>query len=97
MAKRQVLTRILGEVGELMVQTRPLIERLQGHSDRVIQSSCLRLLAMHGVIKALMGQIVHWLSTGQVAANKIVHVASLKRVASFGTRPASQTSSAWLI
>jgi hypothetical protein len=72
-AKRQVLTRLLGEVGEVMGQTRPLIERLQGHSDRVIQSSRLRLLAMHGGIKVLMGQIVHGLSTGQVAANKIVH------------------------
>jgi hypothetical protein len=29
---------------------------------------------MHGVIKVLMGQIVHWVTMGQVAANKIVHV-----------------------
>jgi hypothetical protein len=29
---------------------------------------------MHEVIKPLMGQIVHWVSTGQVAAHKIVHV-----------------------
>ncbi len=72
--KRQVLTRIWREVGELMVQTRPLVERLGMRSERVIQSACSRLMAMHEVIKPLMGQIVHWLSTGQVAANKIVHV-----------------------
>ena len=72
--KRQVLTRILTEVGELMVQTRPLVERLGTSSDRVIQSARSRLMAMHEVIKPLMGQIVHWLTTGQVAANKIVHV-----------------------
>ena len=72
--KRTVLTRILTEVGDLMVQTRPLIARLEASSDRVIQSARSRLLAMHGVIKVLMGQIVHWVTTGQVAANKIVHV-----------------------
>jgi hypothetical protein len=31
-------------------------------------------MAMHEVIKPLMGQIVHWVSTGKVAASKIVHV-----------------------
>jgi hypothetical protein len=72
--KRTVLTRILTEVGDLMVQTRPLIARLEASSDRVIQSARSRLLAMHGVIKVLMGQIVHWVTTGPVAANKIVHV-----------------------
>jgi hypothetical protein len=72
--KRQVLTRILKEVGELMVQTRPLVERLGTRLDRVLQSACSRLVAMHEVIKPLMGQIVHWLTTGNVAANKIVHV-----------------------
>jgi hypothetical protein len=72
--KRQVLTRILTEVGELMVQTRPLVERLATSWERVIQSARSRLMAMHEVIKPLMGQIVHWLTTGQVAANKIVHV-----------------------
>jgi hypothetical protein len=72
--KRQVLTRILTEVGELMVQTRPLVERLGTRVDRVIQSARSRLMAMHQVIKPLMGQIVHWVTTGNVAANKIVHV-----------------------
>jgi hypothetical protein len=72
--KRQVLTRILTEVGELMVQTRPLVERLGTSWDRVIQSARSRLVAMHEVIKPLMGQIVHGLTTGNVAANKIVPV-----------------------
>jgi hypothetical protein len=72
--KRQVLTRIMREVGELIVQTRPLVERLATRSERVIQRARSRLMAMHEVIKPLMGQIVHWLTTGKVAANKIVHV-----------------------
>lgn len=72
--KRQVLVRILTEVGELMVQIRPLVNRLESSSDTVIQSARSRLMAMQEVIKPLMGQIVHWISTGKVAANKIVHV-----------------------
>jgi hypothetical protein len=72
--KRQVLTRILREVGDLIVQTRPRVERLGTQSERAIQNARSRLVAMHEVIKPLMGQIVHWLSTGKVAANKIVHV-----------------------
>ena len=73
-AKREVLTRILKEVGALIVHTRPLVKRLETSADRVMQSARSRLLAMHEVIKPLMGQIVHWISTGKVAANKIVHV-----------------------
>jgi hypothetical protein len=72
--KRQVLIRILREVGELMVQTRPLLQRLGTSADAVIQRAHARLMAMHEVIKPLMGQIVQWISTGKVAANKIVHV-----------------------
>jgi hypothetical protein len=40
----------------------------------VIQNARSRLVAMHEVIKPLMGQVVQWLTTGKVAANKIVHV-----------------------
>ena len=72
--KRQVLTRILREVGALMVQTRPLVERRGPSADRGMQRARSRLMAMHEVIKPLRGQIVHWVSTGKGAANKIVHV-----------------------
>jgi hypothetical protein len=102
--KRTVLKRILTEIGDLMVQTRPLIARLEASSDRVIQSARSRLLAMHGVIKVLMGQIVHWVTTGQVAANKIVHVGipqvvseGQPRERSYETKPASRPNSAWPI
>ena len=72
--KRQVLSRIMREVGDLMVQTRPLVERLATRSERVIQRARSRLMAMHEVIKPLIGQIVHWLTTGKVVANKIIPV-----------------------
>lgn len=72
--KREVLVRILTEVGTLISQTRVVVSAVQGRSDRVIQHARARLVAMHDVIKVLMGQIVHWVTTGQVAANKIIHV-----------------------
>jgi hypothetical protein len=73
-AKREVLTRILREVGELMVQTRRLVKRLASGSDRVTQRARAQLVAMHEVIKPLSGQIVQWITTGVVAKDKIVHV-----------------------
>jgi hypothetical protein len=72
--KREVLTRMLREVGQLMVQTRPLLKRLASSPDRVIQNATATLGRMHEVIKPLMGQIVQWLTTGVVAKGKIVHV-----------------------
>ena len=72
--KREVLTRIVKEVGEVIVQTRPLVKCQRPSSDRVMQRARSRLTAMHEVIKPVMGQIVHWLSTGKVAPNKIIHV-----------------------
>jgi hypothetical protein len=72
--KREVLTRIVKEVGELIGQTRPLVEALGTSTDRVIQSARSRLMAMHDVIKPLMVQIVQWMTTGVVAKNKIIHV-----------------------
>ena len=73
-AKREVLTRILREVGELMVQTRRLVEPLGSSSDRVTRRARAQLVAMHEVIKPLSAQIVHWITTGKVAKDKIVHV-----------------------
>jgi hypothetical protein len=69
-----VLTRILREVGALMVQTRPLVERRGSSSNRVMQRARSRLMAMHEVVKPLRGQLVHGVAPGKVAANKIVPV-----------------------
>jgi hypothetical protein len=72
-AKRQVLTRLLTEVGQLLVQTRPLVTRLGQSRDRVTQRATATLGAMHEVAKRLIPQIVHWITTGVVAKGKIVH------------------------
>jgi hypothetical protein len=71
--KRQVLTRLLTEVGQLLVQTRPLVTRLGQSRDRVTQRATATLGAMHEVAKRLIPQIVHWITTGVVAKGKIVH------------------------
>jgi hypothetical protein len=72
-AKRQVLTRLLTEVGQLIVHTRPLVTRLGQSRDRVTQRAVATLVAMHEVAKRLIPQIVQWLTTGVVAKGKIVH------------------------
>jgi hypothetical protein len=71
--KRQVLTRLLTEVGQLVVQTRLVVKRLGESHDRVIHSATATLQAMHEVAKRLIPQIVQWLTTGVVAKGKIVH------------------------
>ena len=71
--KRQVLTRLLTEVGQLMVQTRLIVKRLGQRYDWVTQRATATLVAMHEVTKRLVPQIVQWLLTGVVAKNKILH------------------------
>ena len=73
-AKRQVLTRLLTEVGQLVVQTRLMVTRLRQSRDRVTQHATATLVAMHEVAKRLIPQVVQWITTGVVAKGKIVHV-----------------------
>ena len=72
-AKRQVLTRLLTEVGQLVVQTRLLVKGLGGRRDRVTHNALTTLQTMHAVAKRLIPQIVQWLTTGVVAKGKILH------------------------
>jgi hypothetical protein len=72
--KRQVLTRLLTEVGQLVVQTRRLVQGLGERRDRVTHHASTTLQTMHEVAKRLIPQIVQWITTGVVAKGKIVHV-----------------------
>jgi len=71
--KRQVLTRLLTEVGQLVVQTRVLVQGLSARRDRVTQHALTTLQTMHEVAKRLIPQIVQWITTGVVAKGKILH------------------------
>src|SRR5215475_4592835 len=72
-AKRQVLTRLLTEVGQLVVQTRRLVQGLGERRDRVAHNALTALKTMHEVAKRLVPQIGQWIATGVVATGKIVH------------------------
>src|SRR6059058_5725996 len=72
-AKRQVLTRLLTEVGQLVVQTRLLVTGRGERRDRVTHNAITTLKTMHEVAKRLIPQIVQWIMTGVVAKGKIVH------------------------
>jgi hypothetical protein len=71
--KRQVLTRLLTEVGQLMVQTRLLIKRLGERHERMTHNAITTLTTMHEVARRLVPQIVQWITTGVVAQGKIIH------------------------
>ena len=71
--KRRVLTRRLTEVGQLVVQTRVVVQRLGQRGDRVTQRAVATLVAMHEVAKRLVPQMVQWMLTGVVAKHKILH------------------------
>lgn len=71
--KRQVLTRLLTEVGQLVVQTRLLVKGLGERRDRVTHHAITTLTTMHEVAKRLIPQIVQWITTGVGAKGKIVH------------------------
>ena len=72
-AKRQVLTRLLPEGGQLVGQTRPRVTRLGQSCDRVTQRATATRVAMHEVAKRLIPQIVQGITTGVVAQGKIIH------------------------
>ena len=73
-AKRQVLTRLLTAVGQLLVQTRWLVQGLGARRDRVTPHALTTLKTMHEVATGLIPQSVQWRTTGVVATGKIVPV-----------------------
>ena len=68
-----MLTRLLTEVGQLIVQTRLRVQGLGSRRDRVTQHALTTLQTMHEVAKRLIPQIVQWITTGVVAMGKILH------------------------
>ena len=60
-------------MGQLLVQTRPMVARFAQSPDRLTRNAMATLGSMHEVAKALMPQIVQWMTTGVVATGKIIH------------------------
>src|SRR5712671_1422913 len=55
--KRQVLTRLLTEVGQLVVQTRSMVQRLGESRERMTHGAVTTLKTMHEVARRLVPQI----------------------------------------
>ena len=71
--KRLGLTRLLTEVGQLMVQTRLRLKRLGERHARVTHNAITTLTTMPEVARRLVPQMVQWITTGVVAQGKILH------------------------
>jgi hypothetical protein len=72
-AKHQVLTRLLTEVGQWLVHTRPMLARCAQSPDRLTRNAIATPGSMHAVAKELIPQIVQWITTAVVAKGKIIH------------------------
>jgi hypothetical protein len=70
--KRQVLTRLLTEVGQCVVQTRSMVQRLGESRERLTHGAVPTLKTMHEVARRLVPQSVPWSTTGVVAKGTIV-------------------------
>lgn len=71
--KQQVLERIMAETEQLLASTDGLVERLGQPQEAVQRVALGTLRQMSDVTRALLPQIVHWLTTGKVAKGKILH------------------------
>jgi len=71
--KRRLLSRLLREVGQWVVQTRPMIARFGQSRDRGTRKAMATLSAMAEVARVLIPQIMQWLTTTVVAKGKILH------------------------
>ncbi len=71
--KQQLLERMMGETQQMFASTDGLVERLGQPREAVKRAALRTLRAMAEVARALLPQIVHWLTTGKVAKGKILH------------------------
>ncbi len=71
--KKSILERMIEETKTLLKETVELVETTKELPGKVIKNSIEKLEQMQDVGKQLIPQIIHWMSTGRVAAGKIIH------------------------
>lgn len=71
--KEETLGQMLEQVVELQDRSIEVIDSLKESTDRTVASARQKLAEMHDVASTLVSQIIHWLSTGTVAKDKILH------------------------
>lgn len=72
--KRALLTELVAQTEQLLRATTAVVAQVGATSDRVCQAAVRTLTRVTGVVRQLVPQIRHWLQTGKVAGQKIVHV-----------------------
>jgi hypothetical protein len=72
-AKKQLLTQLLQTSAELLAQTKEVIQEVSTRCGQAKQKAVSKLKQMVEVGRKLLPQIKHWLTTGRVAAGKIIH------------------------
>jgi hypothetical protein len=87
--KRRLLSRVLREGGQVVVQTRPRIARFGQSRDRGTRKAMATLSAMAEVARVLLPHIMQWLPTNVVAKGKILH-AGLTQARSIGRNKAGK-------
>lgn len=70
--KRRLLSRLLREVGQVVVQTRPMLARFGQSRARGTRKARATLSAMAEVARGLIPHIIQWLPTHGVAQGKIL-------------------------
>ena len=76
--KEGILSRMLEQVRELQDQTVETIRSIKDATNRTIVSARNKLFEMQEVTSVLVPQILHWLTTGVVAKDKILHPSNTK-------------------
>jgi hypothetical protein len=71
--RRQRLTQIVEQTEQLIKQSQAVIETVAGRASRVKAGAVAKLEQMGQVAARLLPQVKHWIKTGQVAADKIIH------------------------
>ncbi len=71
--KKQVLAELVQQSQELIGKTQEVLEQVSARCGRVKQTAKAKLQHLVAVAHTLLPQIQHWLATGKVATEKIIH------------------------
>lgn len=74
-AKDEVLRKIITQSEELMSKSEEVIEKLGTTSSRVVKAGVEKIKQVAQVVAILIPQINYWMESGEVAKEKILHVA----------------------
>jgi hypothetical protein len=97
--KDKVLKQIIAASKQLQSHCKRLIKAAAGTTDRVVGAAVEKLKQMAAVSAALLPQIAHWMKTGKVASQKLLHagITSARAIVKKTTGKKVQFGLKWLI